>query len=285
MFGTLNEMLKNAGYEVTVDTFKPYEKVSEFQVPWGSCVSVAPGQEYTSIVADTIQAHNFYRKNATVFNISDFDVRLKDYVYDWLKDNQDKCRVLPKPKFKRTAEGYIGIPENRMDSELECEAKYGLADVIFIIKYSTQFEKFTLQSNFDAINNMLPAQHSLYIAANKMLTANMRYGFKVSDEEKATMWDFFINELLPIAEFVPINIDEYDGVRISHKVYRDAFGIHEEVTSPCLGKNIKRYDDYMKKLQKWIDNGGYIKDDCFYLIHEDLKTKDGSLYLRPIKMV
>ena len=99
-------------------------------------------------------------------------------------------------------------------------------------------------------------------------------------------FEYCVKNIFPKCEFIPISISENDGCVLSHKGYMDRiFGYQQEITSPCLGKNIKKHEEYMKGLSSWIEKGGYIKDNMFYLITEDRKSiEHHTYYLRPWKV-
>ena len=72
-------------------------------------------------------------------------------------------------------------------------------------------------------------------------------------KEDLTVFKEFLNEM----EFIPFTVSEYDGVRISHKAYKNDFGGRcAAFTSPALGINIKKHSKVVEGLKDFFDNCG-----------------------------
>ena len=100
------------------------------------------------------------------------------------------------------------------------------------------------------------------------------------DNDSKFRW--YANNVFDKSEFIPVIISSSNGCMISHKAYHDKdFKYHDAVTSPCLGKNIKKSEQIMERLKGWFDEGGTIKDNNLYLILQNRNpNKPTDLYLR-----
>lgn len=273
----LSDALKNAGF--AVNEFKEYEKMTEVKLPFGSCTSESEEDAGTELYNDSLCGINFYRKNATEFNLQDYTVNTKDYLYNWLQKNESRCRVLPKSVIHETSNGNLGMHSDLMENDYESSAKYGTSDIVCMFRYSTQYERFEFVCYYTSLNLNIPEQKAL---RERFKTEMEAARFEADGDKKVFEW--CVENLFPECEFIPVVINTFDGCMISHRAYRNRLGYIEEVTSPCLGKNIKRHPKIMEGLKGWLENGGYIRDDKFYLI---IKTResivndtDDSYYLR-----
>ena len=279
------EALKKVGFEVN-NEYIPWEKFSEVKLPFGSVVGITDSDIGGIVYRASLKSFNFLRKNATSFDISKFDIRTNDYVTDFLRKNQDKCRVLPKSSCKETYPGYLGTHSSYTEREFECDAGYGLSDIVCYFEYSTQYEKFIFHISTASLNYNNIEQNQLRDELRKTFDFGCLYGTCKDKEENKALFEYCVKNIFPKCEFIPISISENDGCVLSHKGYMDRiFGYQQEITSPCLGKNIKKHEEYMKGLSSWIEKGGYIKDNMFYLIIEDRKSiEPHTYYLRPWKV-
>lgn len=275
--------LKDAGFKVE-NEFVPWERFADVRLPFGSCVGTSDYDTGSTLYRDELNACNFYRKNATPFDISDFSIRINDYVTDFLRKNESKCRVMPKSSMRKVSNGNLGLHSSFDENEYEEDAKYGMADVVCYFEYSTQYEVFLFHFSATSLNFKDEEQNRLKKELSRLFDAEVLYGSGLSNKNKKELFDYCVENIFPVCEFIPIKVSEYDGCMLSHKAYKSLFGYEREVTSPCLGKNIKKHEGYMEKLSSWLANGGYIKDDMFYLIIEDRKSEGHPLYLRPWKV-
>lgn len=272
----MSELLNGAGFHVNENTsaVKPYKKLSECKLPFGSCTSESDEDQYYDIYKKSLKGINYFRTNAMPFDLSKFEVLEKNEIYDWLNDNQSKCKIIPTNSISFYKDnGYIE------DTDSYCDCDFGdryssICDIIFYINYNSQFEKFEFTPNPISFNLNIPEQHAL-----KRL-----YWDEVGSyysQWRGNEFDWFRDNCFSKAEFIPVVIDTYSGLTISHKAYKDKSGYVDEVTSPCLGKNIKKSKHFMDGLKEWVDEGGIIKDNNLYLILENRNPdKPGKYYLK-----
>lgn len=284
MSSSITAALKNAGLKVTND-FIEWDSISDVELPFGSCVNTSDGDVGSSIYRDELRSFNFFRKGATEFKLSDFSVRSEDYVAEFLKKNENKCRVLPKPSYRSVSNGNLGERTSWDERDYEKDAAYGTIDIVCKFVYDAQYEKFYFRFHFSALNSSIPEQWALKSNISRKFDSSILYGYDNNNEKYRELFRYCVEHVFPKCEFIPIEVSDFDGCTISRKKYRDpVFGIKEEVTSPCLGKNIKKHEEYVNRLSGWLENGGYIRDDVFYLILEDWKKEGKPLYLRPWKV-
>lgn len=275
----LTNIIKDAGFTVSeeMDRFVPYEKYSDEKFPFGSC---EPQDDKTALWSeeykDSLRGINFLRENKTPFVLSDYPVMTKNPVYEWLIENEGKCFVLNKgTTHENPANGNLGLTDSFLGNEYKTDCPYGTIDVIFSIVYSAQYQMFVFHVNSTAFNECNPQQK----------TFRERYRNE-KDVNGFDPFEWFKENIFPLSEFIPVEIQPLNGIRISHKSYRDKnriFGHVNAVTEPYLGKTIKLDEKIMNGLSDWLANGGYIKDDCFYLVINDRKSPDPNhtFYLRP----
>lgn len=264
------DALKNAAV-IVENGFVPYEKISDVNLPFGSDLDDSYCR--TEYYNNALNRINWHRKNAEVFCYPDFLIRKENYISKWLKEHDGSCLVLQEPKLHEERNGYL--ERHTSESQLSLPVRYGLADVVLYFEYSSQYECFSFTFSSRTLSYKNPEQKELYFKYHN------EFIYTKNDKDKF----FWAKEnVFPKCEFIPIVINTDDGCHISHKKYSDYLGVHDEVTSPCLGKNIKKHPVIVERLQNWMNQGGYIMDHMFYLIIEDRKSSDKSLYLRPWKV-
>lgn len=273
----LSDILKSAGFTVSEDTdkFAPYEKFSDERFPFGSTVPQDDKEDsYSDLYKDSLRGINFLREHKTPFALSDYLVITKNPVYEWLLENEDKCFVVNKGTVhEKPANGNLGLTDSFLGNEYEVDCPYGTVDMIFSIVYSEQYQMFTFNVNSSAFNGGIPEQKAF----------RERYR-RECDSEDFNAFEWFKENIFPLSEFIPVEIHPLNKIRISHKEYRDRiFGHVDAVTEPYLGKSVKADKNIMDGLTEWLASGGYIKDDSFYLVINDRRSKDPkhACYLRP----
>ena len=263
------ELLENAGFKVNeYNGVKPYELMSQCKIPFGSLFNEIDEDKYSDPYKKSLEAINYYRTNAMPFDLSKFEVLEENYVYEWLKENSQKCKIIPNMS--------IDFYEPYVDSlgdydEPEDKSEYTTTDIIFHIWYNRQYERFEFCCSRYRFNVNIKEQKDLYNIA-----ANSTFGL-----ENESRFRWFVNNVFDKSEFIPVIISGSDGCMISHNVTKK-YGEHTNaVTSPCLGKNIKKNEWVMEMLKGWFDEGGIIKDNNFYLILQNRNPdKPAGLYLR-----
>lgn len=83
-------------------------RFSDVKLPFGSCVNTSDNDIDSPLYRSELRSFNFFRRGATEFKLSDFYVRSEDYVTEFLRKNENKCRVLPKPSYRSASNGYLG---------------------------------------------------------------------------------------------------------------------------------------------------------------------------------
>lgn len=265
-------LLENAGFKVNeYNVVEPYELMSQCKIPFGSCTNESDEYKYSKLCKKSLEAINYYRTNAMPFDLSKFEVLEENYVYEWLKENSHKCKIIPDKN--------IDFYEPYVDSldgydEPKDKWEYSTIDIIFAIWYNRQYERFEFKCSYYTFNMNIKEQKDLFD-----LCTDNTYGL---DNESKFRW--YMKNVFDKSEFIPVIISSSNGCTISHKAYYDnEFKYHvDAVTSPCLGKNIKKNEQIMDRLKGWFDEGGTIKDNNLYLIlqnrNPDKPTTD--LYLR-----
>lgn len=284
MSSSITDALKCAGLKINND-FIEWGSISDVKLPFGSCVNTSDSDMGSEIYRNELRSFNFFRRNATEFKLSDFYVRSKDYVTEFLKKNGSKCRLLPKPSCRSVNNGYLGKHTSWDERDIERDAAYGATDIVCMFVYSAQYETFYFRFHFSALNSSIPEQWELKSNISRKFDSNILYGYDNDNEKYRELFDYCVKYVFPRCEFIPVEISIFDGCTISHKEYRDPlYGKKSAVTSPCLGKNIKKHEEFVNRLSGWLESGGYIRDDMFYLILEDWKKEGKPLYLRPWKV-
>lgn len=287
MSNNFAEALKNAGIEVSESGFKRYETFEDVVIPFGSMISCDESNRGLPYYSEALSSFNSVRQELIDFNIDQFDYTRgnKDYIYRFLAKNAKRCKILPDwNHMKIFTEGNLHgcITEHELDHDLP--NLYGVNDLIFKFVYSTQYERFLFRFYLQNLN--LKKSYQSFLSDDirrKDFDHSVFFGTENDMDKMKPMFDYCVKNIFPKAEFLPVEVLANDGVVISHRAYRDKFGPHDEVTSPCLGKNIKKNDSIMDRLSIWLKNGGYIRDSNLYLIIENRKAGDGSLYLLPYK--
>lgn len=251
----------------TVTDFEPYEKFEDMRLPWGNCVS-EEGYAYTEFQHKMMDGINFMRNESEPCeSIEDLNeicpVFCENSVSKFLKSNIGKIRILPKSGTSVVSPGCIG--RSSSDWDIQRDNEYGTANVVFYVVYSTQNMRFEPVFNACAINSKIEQQKELKncIEAERLIDC-----YRTSYDNQLKVFEWLVkSNWINKFECIPILIDAYDGVQISHRAYRDNFGRKQaEVTAPCYGVNIKKHKDIMAGLQDWFDRGGKIFDRNQYLI-------------------
>lgn len=258
----MSDLLNKAGFETADDpTLIDFTSIKDVCLPFGFWI--VPNDFEATKWLDGI---NYVRRNSTPFNFDDYKTSKDTEITRCLKANQSICRILP-DRFSgiEMYSDYLNCDNPNGDHEWKDPMAYGYSCVMFYFQYDTQFEtwEFVFSSSNHWYNN----------GSGKFVPLNLK---PLISKECIRYDDDY---LLQLSEFVPIVISKNDGCIISHKKYKDRFGlVHDAVTSPCFGKNIKKHPNIMERLSNWISDGGFIKDDNMYLICKERDTD--NLYLR-----
>ena len=254
------------GFETLTD-FEPYEKFEEMRLPWGNSVSET-GYAYTDFQHGMLDGINFMRTESepceSVKELKEkCPVFVESFLSNFLEHSIGKIRFMPKSETKIVSPGCIG--RSSTDWEFKSDNEYGMANVVFYVEYSTANMRFEPRFNVCALNHHIAEQEGLRyrVTAEKSFDC---YDTHYENQLKLFEW-LFEKHWLDRFECIPIVVNEYDGVRISHRAYRDNFGRKQaEVTAPCYGLHIREHKDIMLGLQDWFDRGGKIFDKNQYLI-------------------
>lgn len=268
-------MVNVFGQEV-VRKFEDYEKFEEFKLPWGSCVGHT-GYAYAEFERSSMDAINYIRRTSEPVTIEDIKKDMpvieQDRTYKLIMSNIENVRLINLGEWRKECHGYLG--EASHAAELVKDTAYGLVDVVFYIEYNRALHRFEPHFNKSALNFEIPEQKRV-----KFLTTPLPY--VEYDEDNV---DLVLDTLTSInffdrLEFIPLIVSSSDGVRVSHKKYRDRFGYPvDAVTSPTLGMNIMNHPEVMDKLSDWLASGSKINPYNVYLILQDRENRD-KYYLR-----
>lgn len=270
--------LSKAGFNMSANLFKEYEKFSEVRLPFGSTVSSTDNSIGTEFSRQQLDGINYIRKTAEGVSVDKL-VELcpcidKNNKYlAWMIDNIEKIKIINKGGYTIENHGYLGKHTSYDERQFKRDSEYGFSDVVCGFVFDTQ--RMTVKPLFD--KSTLNYIYQKDIVQEVEMILRDKYHFNITDDTRFMLIKHFTSHM----EFIPFYVAEFDGVRVSHKSYINNFGIREdEVTSPCLGINIKKHTKIMNGLTDFIANGGYIKDDVFYLIHQAKGAPDGTYYLR-----
>ena len=278
---TMFNALRNCGLveneDKKLDEYYPYEKFSDFRLPFGSCVGQKDCDSYYPHCKKSIDSINYIRKHAEALTLESFQkmcpvIDKENKTYKFLCNHIDRVRVVSEGSYHLVSNGIIGEHSSYSEKELERDVEYGFSDVIFYVSFNVQYMK--LIPHFDMGHFNTHYQH--YIRTDLVCEFGFTPYGSLNEEDSLKA----ICHLLKDSEFIPLRICDYDGVRISHKAYRDGWGMkHDAVQSPALGINIKKHENIMKGLEGFISKGGKIFDNRLYLILESRDEK-GTYYLR-----
>lgn len=257
------------------DEVKAYEKPSDVRLPFGDCVGHRDGEQYYEVCKDSISGLNYIREHAesvTADELNKLCPSLKqDKVKNFLLNHASRVKLINTGSWRTVSDGIIGTHTSIREKEIIRDVKYGFSDVIMYATFD--YQRMCVRLHVDCCKFNRHYQHAEY---GKLMSMTDGNGYNLTQDDMLRYISSMINEI----EFLPFCIDTYDGCRVSHKAYRDSYGMkHDAVTSPCLGVNIKKHNDIMNRFSKWVGDGGYIKDDIFYLICEDRECRE-KLYLR-----
>lgn len=299
MANQLAEALKNIGLVKEEDLFKEYEKYSEIKLPFGSCTHNSDNEiifktEFHQKVFDGI---NYIRKTAKPITHSEYSELIKEivptYWFYLLYHNLDKVKIITQGGYQKQdhTPGKLGVKDLRNrdldDYNLKENTPYGFSDLVYYFRFD--HHQMRLRFMYSP-NNLSPYQSDIKEELNRYIVYNgiSLYEYKYFDsylyfeegysslpkETKIVVCNKIKSILFDNSEFIPLYIDKNDGVRLSnYKKGRNA------ITSPCLGINIKKHEKIMSRLEDWITNGGYIKDDVFYCIYQNRNAPE-QLYLK-----
>lgn len=270
--------LSKAGFNMSANLFKEYEKFSEVRLPFGSVVNSTDNSIGTEYSRQQLDGINYIRKTAEGVSVDKL-VELcpcidKDNKYlAWMIDNIEKIKIINKGGYTIENHGYLGRHTSYNERQFKRDSEYGFSDVVCRFVFDTQ--RMSVKPLFD--NCTLNYIYQKDIVQEVEMILRDKYHFNITDDTRFMLIKHFTSRM----EFIPFYVEEFDGVRVSHKSYINNFGIRkDEVTSPCLGINIKKHTKIMNGLTDFIANGGYIKDDVFYLIHQAKGAPDETYYLR-----
>lgn len=233
------DLLNKAGFETADDpTLIDFTSIKDVCLPFGFWI-VPSNFEATKY----LEGMNYIRRNSTPFNFDYYKTSESTEITRWLKINQSICKVLP-DRFSTIDIKYNGYL-NSYNPDGDCEWKdpmeYGYSNVMFYFLYNMQFEKWEfIFSRVNRYNN----------GSGRFVPLALEY---LEPEQRI---HYANDHLFRFSEFVSIVIDKHDGCIISHKKYKNQFGVHDAVTSPCFGKNIKKHTNIMERLSNWIADGG-----------------------------
>ena len=167
------------------------------------------------------------------------------------------------------------------------ETPYGVSNVLFYFQYSIRKMRIYLNLhlyNFTPYTKDIKEEFLSYKLYNgESIKSILKKHYNIEDLEKdPNLYNAFLNAIesiiVPKCEFIPFYIDPFDtdGVIISNR----AKGKYN-ITSPCLGYNIKKHPKIMEGLKLWIEQfNAVIKDDVFYCIYKNHNPNNNmDLYL------
>lgn len=276
---SMMEALSKVGFCVNKDSYIEYEKFSDIKLPFGNTVNRKDSPIMTEFDHEQLDGLNYIRRTAEAVTAERI-VELcpcidKDNKYiNWLVENADRVMVINKGSYhENKSTGYLGRYTNPDCRSFKADTEFGLADVVCMFQFNTQ--RMTIEPKFSKSTLSYEYQRDLISEADRVFGEG--YNYDITGDDAFELIKHFADRM----EFIPLYIIDWDGVVISHKKYKNKYGfIVDEVTSPCLGVNIKKHDKVMKGLTDFIEGGGYIKDDVFYLIHQSKGAPDGTYYLR-----
>lgn len=273
----MKDALLKAGVEISESKeLTEWEKPSDVKFPFGSCVSEKDTPVLSQTVRDALNGINFIRRTmipTTIEKLRELcPVFEDDVIYKYLIKNIDKVRIISKGGFKRESSYRDGFTGD--DCTLQRDTPYGFADVVMYFKYSSISRRILFNFSSSTLNSYYQRD-----IISKLASFSDRSFFDTYSYENGIKAFKDIRSVVDISPYLLLYVNDYDGCCISHKKYKDDYGLfHEEHTSPCLGVNIKSHKNIMNRLSLWLDNGGYILDNKYYLICEDRYNKE-DLYL------
>lgn len=235
-------------------------------------------------IGDVLDHINYIRSTSKPITPEEFDSMIPDFAdncscKEYLRNlcKTGKLRLVNCGSIHEVSNGIIGRHSDFNEIELKSDTGYDF-DTLYLFTFHPRTMRIEIDFNFQALKEYKtpqPYSKSMYRLYQEYVSA-----FQERDPYNREIQYLFIKDyLVTQSEFVPFFIYKETGCKISHKKFRDKYGVlHDEVTSPCYGINIKKNSVIMKRLENWIAKGGYIKDDIRYLICEDRDTDD--LYLR-----
>lgn len=273
----MKNILENAGFTVTTkEGIVDWTKPSEIQFPFGDCVSNMDSEVYHGVCQKSLRSINYIRKTMRCITQQEFCDMIPNPtpnpMLTYLMKNIGKVRLISKGSWTKKSCGVkAGYTSNEYDFERDTE--FGFADIIAMFYYSTQTNRIIFDFSRSSINRHY--QQGLL----RKLTGLGYVGYGTHDYEESVKAFQALRPLLDESPYLLFAVSKYDGCCISHKKYKHPiFGVHPEVTSPCLGKNIKVNESIMCELQPWLERTHIsIVDDQFYLICNNHKT--GETYL------
>lgn len=278
---TMFDALRNCGLvdveDKKTDEYYPYEKFSDFRLPFGSCIGQDDSSIYYELGKKEIDSINYLRKTAESLTLERFNelcpvLDKNNKTYKFLTNHISKVKLINEGTYHKSYNGIIGEHSSFDECEFVRDVEYGLSDVIFYICFDVQYMK--LIPHFDMGHFNYRYQRDIKFELTRKFNIS-EYG-SLNEEDALNAIGYLLNR----SEFIPLKISTFDGVVISHKSYRDGWGMkHDAVQSPALGMNIKKHDKIMKGLEGFISKGGRIFDNRLYLILESRDEK-GTYYLR-----
>lgn len=272
--------LRNCGLvenEDKKDEYYPYEKFSDFRLPFGSCVGKTDNDVYTEFPRTIINSINYLRRTAELLTLEHFNelcpvLDKSNKTYKFLVNHLSNVRLVNEGTYHKSYNGIIGEHSSFDECEFVRDVEYGLSDVIFYVSFDFQYMKLIPHFDMSKFNYKYQSDVKFELVR--------KFGFseygRLNEEDALNA----IGYLLDHSEFIPLKISTFDGVMVSHKAYRDKFGMRvDAVQSPALGLNIKGHDKIMKGLEGFISKGGRIFNNRLYLILESRDEK-GTYYLR-----
>lgn len=276
---SMMEALSKAGFVTGDNTFVKYEKFSDVKLPFGSTVSSTYESAMTEFGHEQLDGINYLRETAedlTVERLIELCpcIDKNNKYLEWMKQNVSNIKLINRGScHENTNTGYLGKHTNSDERSYVADVAFGYADIVCRFEFNTQ--RMTIEPKFSKSTFNYKYQKELMKETEALMVDTIGFDYIGDDAFK------LIKHFAGRMEFIPFNVSEFDGVTVSHKKYSDRFGyIEDQVTSPCLGINIKKYEKVMAGLSDFIASGGYIKDDIFYLIIQAKGKPDGTYYLR-----
>ncbi len=276
MMNVMMDALCRAGLINEQESSKEYEKFSDVKLPFGSCTSEDDSDMYSEHAVNVLKNINYIRNTARQVTKKElFDLcpvlDKNDKNFKFLLDNVEKVRFVNGGSIHRVSRGYLG--QHSREWDYERDTTYGFADVVMMFYFDMQ--QLKVVANVDLFRLNWRYQNNYRIRALNCVGKN--HNEFLDKEDYLTVFKEFLDEM----EFIPFTVLEYDGVRISHKAYKDDFGCrYDAFTSPALGINIRKHSKVMEGLKDFFANGGVMKDGVFYLICEDRNKGKDSYYLK-----
>lgn len=265
--GSMLDALKNAGLGVAEDNTKAYmETAKDIKLPY---YAVFDTDDKLRQDANKIEERKEKLDIVSLLGDHPFMMSGKG-LYEWVRKNQDKCRLVDLGEYKeKTTKYYNPLEESRYERVLN----YGGCCLGFYIVYSYYTRTMYLYlSHF--LNHILDKPYREDFDALRRLETvaeENRHDFLEIPEDRALK---IIDDLAAISLYVPFIVTEPDNVVYNTHKLKGLIGYRP---AESLGYNILKSEKAMELLKDWIKQGGKINPRAWYFLKE---SADGFWYLR-----